>query len=330
MEYISGLSAQTLRPMNVFQKAYQLVALALLSHATLASAAQPKELGDVNWLRNYDQAVAASKAQNKPILLLFQEVPGCQGCVDYGQSTLTHPLIVDAIEERFIPLAIHNNKGGHDGEILKRFKEPAWNFQVMRFIDTQGNDLIPRKDRVWTPTATASRMVEALEAAKRPVPHYLQSLAWTEHADTLKTAAFSMYCFWDGEAKLGSIDGVQETEAGWLDGHEVVRLKYDPKTIQWAELVKKARADGCANQIYASDKTALTEIAGEHSKRSKLYLSKNYRTASSTDQKRHLRFSKLKHLSLNPVQKTKINAALSKGDHIEIHKWLSPSQIKTL
>lgn len=316
--------------MHILQKAYLLVALTLLTSATLASAAQPKELGDVAWLRNYDEAVAASIKADKPILILFQEVPGCQGCVDYGQSTLSQPLIVDAIEENFIPLAIHNNKGGHDGEILKRFNEPAWNFQVMRFIDSTGKDLIPRKDRVWTPTATATRMVEALEAALRPVPHYLQTVAWAEPTSHIKTAAFSMFCFWDGEAKLGAINGVLETEAGWLDGHEVVRLKYDSNAIQWPELIKKARAHGCANEIYASDKATLSQIEEDHRKRSQLYISKDYRTARGSDQKRHMQFSKLKHLSLNPVQKTKINAALSLKDNSAILQWLSPSQIETL
>ena len=37
---------------------------------------QPVELGDVHWKRDLDDAVADSKKQDKPIALLFQEVPG--------------------------------------------------------------------------------------------------------------------------------------------------------------------------------------------------------------------------------------------------------------
>ncbi len=37
---------------------------------------QPIELGDVRWLRDLDTAVSNSKKQNKPIAILFQEVPG--------------------------------------------------------------------------------------------------------------------------------------------------------------------------------------------------------------------------------------------------------------
>ena len=41
-----------------------------------SAAKQPIELGKVAWGRNLKEAVAKSKQQNKPIALLFQEVPG--------------------------------------------------------------------------------------------------------------------------------------------------------------------------------------------------------------------------------------------------------------
>lgn len=37
---------------------------------------QPIELGKVAWGRNLEEAVVKSKENNKPIALLFQEVPG--------------------------------------------------------------------------------------------------------------------------------------------------------------------------------------------------------------------------------------------------------------
>ena len=36
----------------------------------------PVELGKVPWLRDYDAALAEAKKSGKPLLLLFQEVPG--------------------------------------------------------------------------------------------------------------------------------------------------------------------------------------------------------------------------------------------------------------
>jgi hypothetical protein len=94
---------------------------------------------------------------------------------------LSNPQLVKAIEETFIPMLVYNNRSsGMDRELLKRYREPAWNFQVIRFLDAGGRDIIPRKDRVWTTRGVAQRMVKVLEALKRPVPGYLEDLAGTE------------------------------------------------------------------------------------------------------------------------------------------------------
>lgn len=94
---------------------------------------------------------------------------------------LTNTQLVRAIEEEFIPMLVYNNRGGAmDRELLKRYREPAWNFQVIRFLDAKGRDIIPRKDRVWTTRGVAQRMVKTLETLKRPVPGYLNALAWVE------------------------------------------------------------------------------------------------------------------------------------------------------
>lgn len=283
--------------------------------------AQP-ELGQVDWLRNYQQAQEMARNSGKPMLVLFQEVPGCEGCVNFGQEVLTEPLIVDAIENEFIPLAIFNNQGGHDREILEHFKEPAWNFQVMRFLDEQGNDIIPRKDKVWTIPETISRIKSALMAYGKSYPLYLDTIADSK----LLTAAFSMYCFWDGEAKLGAIEGVTETESGWLNRHEVVKLKYDPSKISWEELVKKAAELNCAYDIYAPNWKLLKQLPEKYLEKAKVLDMSDYRIAKESDQKRHLGFSLYKNLNLNEGQKTKINALLASKDFASIPMWLSKSQ----
>jgi len=103
-----------------------------------------QELGQVDWLRSYDTAIAESKASDKPILILFQEVPGCATCRNYGDNVLSHPLLVDVIEHYFVPLAIFNNKGGEDKKILNKYKEPTWNNPVVRIVDERGDNLIDR------------------------------------------------------------------------------------------------------------------------------------------------------------------------------------------
>ena len=64
-----------------------------------------------------------------------------------------------------------------DEELIGRFHEPAWNYQVIRFLNAEGKDVIPRRDGIWTTSGLASRMIEALDASDRPVPNYLEALA---------------------------------------------------------------------------------------------------------------------------------------------------------
>lgn len=46
--------------------------------------------------------------------------------------------------------------------LLKKYREPSWNFPVVRFIDGRGRDLLPRKDRVYTVQGIRDRMKRAL------------------------------------------------------------------------------------------------------------------------------------------------------------------------
>lgn len=305
------------------------------------------ELGKVNWGRDYDAALAAAKQEKKPVFLLFQEVPGCAGCQQFGAQVLSNPTLVEVIETSFVPVAIFNNRGGKDKEILQRFGEPSWNYQVVRFLNEQGKDLIPRKDRVWSVPALAARMVDALEQAKQPVPEKLRALAGKtaqSHPQPLpalvanilplsfattpqaKTAAFAMYCFWDGEPKLGRLDGVLTTEAGWLDGREVVKVVYDPTRLEWKRLVREAEEVNCAHRIYAPTSAEVAEADAISNRPVFLYEEKNYRIAKASDQKRVLRASALRGLTLSPEQATKVNAALRFGGWPEVQKWLTPEQ----
>ena len=114
-------------------------------------ADQPVEIGTVNWRRDFEKALADSGRTQKPVLVLFQEVPGCSGCQTFGKTVLSDPLLVEAIESEFVPVVVYNNRGtGKDRELLERYREPAWNYQVIRFLNSEGKDIIPRKDRVWT------------------------------------------------------------------------------------------------------------------------------------------------------------------------------------
>lgn len=107
---------------------------------------------------------------------------------------LSHPLLKEAAETLFVPLAIKNNtKDDADAKVLARFGEKAWNNPVVRFIDAKAKPLAPKLDRDWTVRALANGMVTALTTAKRPVPAWLSLLAREEEARRrgLERAVFS-------------------------------------------------------------------------------------------------------------------------------------------
>lgn len=98
----------------------------------------PIEIGSVEWGRDLEVALKKSTATGRPVLVLFQEVPGCIGCQDFGRDVLTIPSLVKTIENESIPVLVYNNRSGADSEILNRFREPAWNYPVIRFLNGKG------------------------------------------------------------------------------------------------------------------------------------------------------------------------------------------------
>ena len=239
----------------------------------------PVAVGKVSWGRDYEAAVASAKTSGKPLFVLFQEVPGCAGCQQFGRDVLSDPKVVKAIQENFTPLLIHNNAQGKDAEILKKFSEPAWNYQVVRFLNTEGKDLIPRKDRVWEAPALMERINQALEKAGRP----------KVAVSSTRRVAIAQYCFWTGEMKIGAMDGVKCTEAGFVNGSEVTLVDYDPAKISLEELTRKAKAEGVASQVITD-------------------WEKVYQKAPESDQKRQLQGTKYATMKLTPEQATKVNA----------------------
>ena len=235
--------------------------------------------------------------------------------------------MVEAIETLFEPVVIYNNQPGKDAQTLKRFKEPSWNYQVVRFLDGDSEDIIPRKDKVWTTEPLAKRMIQALQKQQREVPKFLIALAGKSVSNNHGTAAFAMYCFWTGEMQLGALPGVLTTEAGWLDGNEVTLVEFDRDTIPFSELVKKAASLDCAKKVYTNN-PADHKIVQE-SRLISGTLNQTYRSASRSDQKRQIRNTTLSKLNLNPVQATKLNA-FARSNPSKALSWLSPNQVKQL
>ena len=87
---------------------------------------------------------------------------------------------VEVASSDFVAVAIYNNVPGDDEKVLKKFKEPAWNNPVVRFLDTSEKDLIPRWDNEWSQVGLLKQMKAALEKAGRPVPLALKKASNNE------------------------------------------------------------------------------------------------------------------------------------------------------
>ncbi len=277
-----------------------------------AGPAQPRELGEVAWERDFSRAEARAHETGRPVFALFQEVPGCQTCVSFGEQVLSHPLLVEAIESEFVPVAVYNNRGGDDRQILKRFGELPFNNPVVRFLDREGLDLLPRRAGVWFPHAIGRRMVAALEAADRPVPAYLQDVVDELSPRSRERATFAMHCFWSGEVCLGEIDGILASRAGWLEGSEVVELTFDPSVVSYEELLRAARTRSCSDGVFTRSDVQLRTARAIFGEDARL-VQATAETARASDQKRALQGTPYARLGLTPRQALRVNAAVAAG-----------------
>lgn len=290
-----------------------------ISQQWTAPLDQPIELGQVHWFRDYDHALTLSKEQELPVFIFFQEVPGCHTCSSFGYEVMSHPLIVETIETHFIPLVIYNNKGGEDAKILKLYKEPSWNNPVIRIVDHLGKDIVKRHARAYQPWQVVQTMMTALTTSGQLIPEYL-SLLSTELKEGSDEAILSMYCYWTGEKAIGSINGVASTTAGYMNGTEVVKVKYDADKINYADLIQQAAQSKCADRVYTDDQEE-KKTAWSHHIPSK-------GTASfriSKDDKYYLSKSKYKGVPLLDIQATKANAMIANRQNPE--SLFSPRQI---
>lgn len=287
---------------------------------TLSAQKADIELGIVHWGRDLDKAKSIAQRTDKPILLFFQEVPGCQTCKNFGFEVMSDPLIAEYIETYFIPVLVYNNKGGVDAKILQSYGEPSWNNPVLRVIKSDGKDLIQRNSGKYDAGSIIAYLNSAVLASGRLVPGYALLLEEEYDARTSE-CVLEMYCFWSGEKNIGHLPGVISTTAGFSKGHEVVKVVYDPDKTNLQSLLKSASKSGNADKIYTSKAHEL-EIAN------KLKIptyTGNFDFKKDKEVHYYLVKSKYAGIKMTEMQATKVNAAIGNG--LDPKNYLSPKQL---
>ena len=297
-----------------------IISLSLDAQSWTTIPDQAKELGHVKWMRSYDDALALAQKEDKHVFILFQEVPGCATCRNYGQNLLTHPHIVEAIETYFVPLTIFNNKGGEDAKILSKFGEPSWNNPVARIIDPKKEkDVVKRLNGRYDMLSLIQTISQGILASHKLIPIYLELLQEEYAANDLRETHLSMFCFWSGEKNLGKLDGVLSTRAGFMNGAEVVKVTYDANELSETDLISYASNRQCADAVFTDDQREV-----KAAKKLKIASRGTGKFRPDKEPKYYTFNSDYKYLPMTELQALKVNSALS--ERLSPDEFLSPRQ----
>ena len=108
---------------------------------------------------------------------------------------------------------------------------------------------------------------------------------------------------------IGAIDGVEETEAGFLQGREVTLLRYDSQIVSIEEVYQIAASHGAGDKVY-------TDLNG-------------YRKAPLRDQKRQIQGTAFSRIEMTNAQSTKVNAWV-RTDTKKALDYLTAEQIRAM
>ncbi len=117
--------------------------------------------------------------------------------------------------------------------------------------------------------------------------------ATTSHT---KRVAFAQSCFWTGEMKLGQIEGVVRTEAGFFKGREVTLVEYAPERITLEDLARQAKEAGVADSVHVEPGVAAAVPGVARG----APLDQSYRPAPASDQKKQIDGTPFSRLQLSP------------------------------
>jgi hypothetical protein len=79
---------------------------------------------------------------------------------------------------------------------------------------------------------------------------------------SLRTATFSMYCYWTGEATIGRVDGVVASRIGHWGGNEIVQVDYDPGRTDVGALAGALKRQRAFYSLLVADEAECAEALG--------------------------------------------------------------------
>ncbi|WP_068468194.1 thioredoxin family protein [Candidatus Protochlamydia phocaeensis] len=124
----------------------------------------------INWLKNYQDAVSQSQATSKPIVILFTGTTWCPACMKLEREVLTRPEFAQAVGNRFIFLkaefpdyaeeAVMSSPYYH---LVERYKIEA--FPTLVIINAGGQRLSTVNYQAGGPDVYARQLMQSLNSS---------------------------------------------------------------------------------------------------------------------------------------------------------------------
>lgn len=292
--------------------------------------------------KSFPHALEESRYTDKPVLLLFQATQGAPDAVAMGESVLSHPLLIEAIESLFIPVFVDvAGVSPDDVQLLARYHENCHRGTVIRIVNSKGHDLAVKLEGSRCSVGNiAKAMREALDRKTLQVPKYLKLLE-EEHlalvdvpSKTVRTTArvvvVTTKATKKAEIGFAELSGVIAVECGKISGTRAVKVTYNPDVIDCKAVFLHAIFHVFVESVYWTD---MDQMVSLQSQVLKVDNPPSLEQLGSTpfsrgkDPKHFLRTTLLRYVPLTALQALQANLAISKNQHELLDDLLSPRQL---
>jgi len=162
---------------------------------------------------------------------------------------LSHPLIVEAIESNFIPVAISPTAATRQNLLASPSDMETETAMLIIGTDNQRKTK-GSSDEIWMKHFTEI-ILDALHQEGIPAPRYLELVNEEFNAtERRESTVITLHCFWSGEIELGTERGVVYTEPGYIGDREAMYLEFDNSTISYRDILKSSLDLNLINEAF--------------------------------------------------------------------------------
>lgn len=121
----------------------------------------------INWLSNYDDAIASSKKLSRPIVVLFTGTRWCPACIKLERDVLSQPEFASSVGNKFVFLKAEFSDHSSTGMMRSPYQPLMDRYHVDSFptiiiINADGQQLFTVEYRNAGPQEYADEMIRKL------------------------------------------------------------------------------------------------------------------------------------------------------------------------